>query len=169
MDATEIDREDERHNEASLYGENDEDESPDEDQLALMRRTAQHLHASPDRSKLMARILINHGADPRFAFLRGKWQREWNEVQHAISEEETRKKEETARQNQSNVLIGLTGYGESDDDGSDDERQTSLEKEQAHPIADNTFDEDVKKAARRERARLWTAQRRQALADSSKE
>ena len=64
---------------ADIWGGSDEE--PDEAQNMLMERTAAHLHASPDRARLAARILANHGADKRFAFMRGRWRRAWLRAQ----------------------------------------------------------------------------------------
>ncbi|KAG8986068.1 hypothetical protein FRB94_014011 [Tulasnella sp. JGI-2019a] len=47
-------------------------------QLDLMTRTAKHILSSPNPTQLESRILANHGMDPRFAFLRGRWKRRWD-------------------------------------------------------------------------------------------
>jgi hypothetical protein len=45
-----------------------------------MKKTAAHIASSPNAVQLEMRILANHGDDPRFAFLRGRWKRRWQEI-----------------------------------------------------------------------------------------
>ena len=91
---------------------------PDEPQMELMRRTAVHIDRAANDAQLRARILAHHGADPRFAFLRGRWSRAWAHAQAdahraAIVERETQS---------AGALGGLTGYGSgSEDDNEDDD------------------------------------------------
>ncbi|KAL5501109.1 hypothetical protein ACEPAH_9496 [Sanghuangporus vaninii] len=91
------------------------DEEPDAAQTLLMERTAAHLQTSPDRTRLTARILANHGADRRFAFLRGRWSRAWLRAKAKAAAAATQKedKEKTASRSQ---LTGLADYGDSDED-----------------------------------------------------
>ncbi|KAL5521985.1 hypothetical protein ACEPAF_1841 [Sanghuangporus sanghuang] len=91
------------------------DEEPDAAQILLMERTAAHLQTSPDRTRLTARILANHGADRRFAFLRGRWSRAWVRAKAKAAAAATQKedKEKTASRSQ---LTGLADYGDSDED-----------------------------------------------------
>lgn len=42
-----------------------------------MKKTAEHIAASPNPLQLELRILANHGGDERFEFLRGRWKSTW--------------------------------------------------------------------------------------------
>ena len=141
------------------------DEEPDEEQLALMQRTAAHLHSSPDRMRLAARILANHGADRRFAFLRGRWKHAWMRAQRTVEQEAARKME--SEKVMPAGLIGLSGYGESDGENSseDDASSTVADADRPQHPSVPTIDEEeeAKKEARRRRAREWALRRRQNL------
>ncbi|QRV81308.1 hypothetical protein RhiJN_09323 [Ceratobasidium sp. AG-Ba] len=67
-----------RRDEEEKWGGSDEE--PDDAQLELMTRTAVHILASPNPVQLEMRILANHGRNPKFAFLRGRWSRAWARV-----------------------------------------------------------------------------------------
>ena len=89
-----------------------------------MRRTASHIMSSPNAAQLEMRILANHGADPRFAFLRGRWSRAWRLTKGKLRlelEAERKRKEELAQKSSSATLGGLAGYGSSGEDDSEDE------------------------------------------------
>ena len=86
---------------------------PDEAQNDLMQRTAQHIQSSPNPAQLEMRILANHGADHRFAFLRGRWSRQWKAATDQARTKVLRRVEPAG-------LGGLAGYG-SDDDGANSE------------------------------------------------
>ncbi|KAH9974407.1 hypothetical protein BGW80DRAFT_179775 [Lactifluus volemus] len=88
------------------WGGSDE-EPPDETQIELMRRTASHVARATNDAQLRARILAHHGADPRFAFLRGRWARAWVRAQADARREVFAEREV---QN-AGALGGLTGYG----------------------------------------------------------
>jgi hypothetical protein len=160
--------------------------------MDLMRRTAAHTVRANNDAQLRARILAHHGADVRFAFLRGRWSHAWAlaqaEANRAVLEEE-REKAQNA-----DALGGLTGYGsgseddaEDDDDGDGDdavdgssdnvtERTQVLEgaagdgqatqEAQSEEVALRAAQE-----ARRAKAREWAEKRRaaKALADGEKE
>jgi hypothetical protein len=160
--------------------------------MDLMRRTAAHTVRANNDAQLRARILAHHGADVRFAFLRGRWSHAWAlaqaEANRAVLEEE-REKAQNA-----DALGGLTGYGsgseddaEDDDDGDGDdavdgssdnvtERTQVLEgaagdgqatqEAQSEEVALRAAQE-----ARRAKAREWAKKRRaaKALADGEKE
>ena len=85
---------------------------PDKVQKDLMQRTALHIQSSPNPAQLEMRILANHGADHRFAFLRGRWSRFW-EAMTDHARKETLKRDEPAG------LGGLAGYGSDDDSDAD--------------------------------------------------
>jgi len=85
---------------------------PDKVQKDLMQRTALHIQSSPNPAQLEMKILANHGADHRFAFLRGRWSRCWKATtDHARAE--FLKRDEPAG------LGGLAGYGSDDDSDAD--------------------------------------------------
>lgn len=134
--------------ETDIWGGNDEE--PDMAQNMLMERTAAHLHASPDRARLAARILANHGADKRFAFMRGRWRRAWLRAQ-AKAAAAAAKEEEKKKKGAGLESMGLGAYGDSDDDSEDEEPTEPIHGEQ---------DEAAKMEARRARAREWSAKRR---------
>ncbi|KAI0739354.1 hypothetical protein C8Q80DRAFT_1260916 [Daedaleopsis nitida] len=136
------------------------DEEPDDGQHELMRRTASHIFTSPNPAQLEMRILANHGADTRFAFLRGRWSRAWRLAKAKArleSDTEKKRKEDEAKQSASGGMGGLAGYGDSDEeeDGEAEDQDGSTEVS-----ATNTPDGDALKAARRARAREWAEKRR---------
>ncbi|KAI0739362.1 hypothetical protein C8Q80DRAFT_1111378, partial [Daedaleopsis nitida] len=95
------------------------DEEPDDGQHELMRRTASHIFTSPNPAQLEMRILANHGADTRFAFLRGRWSRAWRLAKAKArleSDTEKKRKEDEAKQSASGGMGGLAGYGDSDEE-----------------------------------------------------
>ena len=148
--------------------------------MELMRRTASHVLASPNAAQLEMRILANHGADPRFAFLRGRWSRAWRlaktKVRLELEEEKNR-----AREKKTDVVPGsrpaigaLAGYGDSDEDENEEET-TRDDAQSVHATADEKKGEvssdavdDAIKAARRARAREW-AEKRRALKESGED
>lgn len=110
-----------------------------------MKRTASHILSSPNAAQLEMRILANHGADKRFAFLRGRWSRFWKLTKGQISQEREQTKEAVG-------LGGLAGY--SSDESDSDPPPTVAE------------DENAIREARRARLREWSEKRRAAkLAD----
>lgn len=80
---------------------------PDEVQMALMKKTAGHIIASPNPVQFEMRILANHGEDSRFAFLRGRWPRVWKSLRAS-----------TTNSSKSTGTTGLVSY---DDSGEEDE------------------------------------------------
>lgn len=167
------------------------DEEPDEQQMDLMRRTAAHTVRANNDAQLRARILAHHGADVRFAFLRGRWSHAW-----ALAQAEANRAvlEEREKAQSTGALGGLTGYGSgSDDDAEDDDGggddnavdgssdnvtkctqvlEGAAEDGQATQEAQS---EEVTlratQEARRAKARQWAEKRRaaKALADQEKE
>ncbi|KAI0354392.1 hypothetical protein OH77DRAFT_1425959 [Trametes cingulata] len=154
------------------------DEEPDDVQLELMRRTASHVLASPNPAQLEMRILANHGADPRFAFLRGRWSRTWRLTKAQRRLELEADKNRAAKEKGASVsggpgIGGLAGYGDSDeseedaDDEGGDEPKAPPEPEKANTQSaegemENSATDDALKAARRARAREWAEKRRAA-------
>ena len=142
-----------------------------------MRRTASHVLSSPNPAQLEMRILANHGADRRFAFLRGRWSRAWRLAKgHAkLQLEKDKEKEETRP---AAALGGLGGYGDSDDEESASSPEANSKLPAFEPQQDvpsdataaanevNTVavDEETLKEARRARAKEWAAQRRAQMA-----
>jgi hypothetical protein len=146
------------------------DEEPDSQQKELMARTANHLASSPNAPQLEMRILANHGADPRFAFLRGRWKRAWA-LKKAQANEAGKGKEKIEVTPQP-LLGGLTGYGSGSDDESEDETTGVPEEADGHDDDshqrnkdDGGTDETVKEA-RRARAREWAERRRASKAQA---
>ncbi|KZT30199.1 hypothetical protein NEOLEDRAFT_1127116 [Neolentinus lepideus HHB14362 ss-1] len=145
----------------------DSDEEPDDAQRELMRRTAMHLSNSPNPAQLEMRILANHGADRRFAFLRGRWGRAWRTAKAGVRMEKEEKKE-------GGGLGGLAGYGDSDEDENsangegkpDTGKGAETGADKMSPSATEQVvigeDEEALKAARRAKAKEWAARRRAA-------
>lgn len=80
---------------------------PDATQAELIRRTAAHVTRAANDAQLRARILAHHGADARFAFLRGRWGRAWARAQVDARREVLAEREAQG----AGALGGLTGYG----------------------------------------------------------
>ena len=152
---------------------------PDEPQRELIRRTAAHILGSPNPAQLEMRILANHGGDPRFAFLRGRWGRAWRLAKGKFrleQEAEKRRKEDAAKPV---AMGGLAGYGSDSDEedeekdeaegagagvGGDAENTKDLfpRVEDPPPPLPNVISQDgeAAKAARRARAKEWAEKRR---------
>ncbi|TFK51341.1 hypothetical protein OE88DRAFT_1659283 [Heliocybe sulcata] len=153
-------------NEEEEWG--DSDEEPDEPQKDLMRRTAAHLSNSPNPAQLEMRILANHGADKRFAFLRGRWARAWRTVKARVRME----KEGGGKKGSGEAALGgLAGYGESDGDEDAEDKDDTVKvtdemvaKEGEGVVTEDAMKDDaeVLKAARRAKAKEWAAKRRTA-------
>ncbi|CAA7266780.1 unnamed protein product [Cyclocybe aegerita] len=138
------------------------DEEPDDTVKQLIERTAVHILSSPNSAQLEMKILANHGADKRFAFLRGRWSRAWN---LAKAKARLQKEKEKEKNDQKPPGMGLlAGYG-SDSDESGGEEDGDKEAE-AKPAAEGTatteVDEEAAKEARRKRLKEWTDKRRMA-------
>ncbi|KAH9916625.1 uncharacterized protein B0H18DRAFT_884683, partial [Fomitopsis serialis] len=142
------------------------DEEPDETERDLMRRTASHVLSSPNPAQLEMRILANHGADRRFAFLKGRWSRAWRLAKtHARMDKEQEQKAQPK-----SSLGGLAGYGgsdseaDSDSDRSGDDVEKTMRKSQTDEkpptMGSADVQDDEAKAARRVRAREWAEKRR---------
>lgn len=138
-----------------------------------MRRTATHILNSPNPAQLEMRILANHGADKRFAFLRGRWSRAWKITKGRIRLElEAARNKSVEKEGQKAGLGGLAGYGDSDasdedgDDKGDDgkgEVETKASEGGATPAM--LLSEEAVKEARRAKAKQWAEQRRAAKAN----
>ena len=152
-------------------------QKPDDAQRELMRRTASHIMSSPNAAQLEMRILANHGVDPRFAFLRGRWSRAWRLTKGKLRlelEADKKRKEEEVQRSSGATLGGLAGYGSSDDEdessAADVREDVSVKpivpSEKPPPTPEGPAkqqpDDDALKAARRARAREWAEKRRAA-------
>ncbi|KAJ3797311.1 hypothetical protein GGU11DRAFT_785416 [Lentinula aff. detonsa] len=139
------------------------DEEPEESQREIMRRTAKSIIASPNPAQLELRILANHGADARFAFLRGRWSRAWNTVKaHARVD----KLEQERKAASHSVGMGLVAdYSDSDEGGEEDEAHAEeTGKRQDRAMASTKSDDGTEvgaiQALRRARAKEWMASRK---------
>ncbi|KAI9428633.1 hypothetical protein H4582DRAFT_1829989 [Lactarius indigo] len=128
----------------------DSDEEPDAAQAELIRRTAAHVARATNDAQLRARILAHHGADARFAFLRGRWGRAWARAQADARREVLAEREAQG----AGALGGLTGYGRNDDSVQVVNTQALQEPEPEEPAARATQE------ARRAKAREWAQKRR---------
>ncbi|KAI6097060.1 hypothetical protein F5141DRAFT_1150797, partial [Pisolithus sp. B1] len=127
------------------------DEEPDETQKELLRRTAVYIISSPNPAQLEMRILANHGANKRLAFLRGRWSRAWKVAKELARQErrEARESERAEKPSGSSSLQGLmVGYGDSRESGDESSESEAAEDEAAD-----------RQRARRERAKEWSARR----------
>ncbi|KEP48534.1 hypothetical protein V565_122230 [Rhizoctonia solani 123E] len=137
----------------ALWGGSDEE--PDDAQANLMRRTAAHIRASPNPTQLEMRIFANHGADPRFAFLRGRWKRAWARVRQE-QEQETPPNTETKK----SVMGGLSTYAS---DSDSDQKSRGDEESDPHVVQEVSPEHDEMekvKAERRARAKEWARKRK---------
>lgn len=125
------------------------------------------LLSSPAPALLEIRILANHGADPRFSFLRkgGKWREVWEEIRRekpaAVVEEE--------REGGS----ALVAYGSSDEDeesGEDFEEAKEEEVEVEPTVVESasvgptngTGEDEDRRRKKAEKARVWAEKRKAA-------
>ncbi|CUA78509.1 hypothetical protein RSOLAG22IIIB_07123 [Rhizoctonia solani] len=137
----------------ALWGGSDEE--PDDVQANLMRRTAAHIRASPNPTQLEMRILANHGADPRFAFLRGRWKRAWVQMRQ---QQETPPNMELKK----SVMGGLSAYAsdsDSDQKSGDHEEPDRHVGQETSPELDDEMEKV--KAERRARAKEWARKRKE--------
>ena len=77
-----------------------------------MQCTAAHIMRASNPTQLEMRILTNHGADPKFAFLRGKWKLAWERYKAAAVVTKATPPGPSMTQG----LDGLGNYGQSDED-----------------------------------------------------
>ncbi|KAJ7641526.1 hypothetical protein FB45DRAFT_358980 [Roridomyces roridus] len=120
------------------------DEEPDEAQTELMKRTAKSIVATANPAQLEMRILANYGGDKRFAFLRGRWKAAW--IASKREAEKELQEEEAKRADTAGGLGTLADYGDSDEEGSEEQPQP----------------QDEALVARQERAKAWAESRRAA-------
>ncbi|PFH48530.1 hypothetical protein AMATHDRAFT_149751 [Amanita thiersii Skay4041] len=142
------------------------DEEPDDTQKGLMDRTAAHLISSPNPAQLEMRILANHGADGRFAFLRGRWSRAWRLIKSKarIQAEETTRAEVEASKQPLAGLTSLAGYGDSDDESGSGKEVEDKNETGPEARVDLANDDDMTMGiARRAKAKLWAQNRRRSI------
>lgn len=134
--------------------------------------------SSPNPAQLEMRILANHGADKRFAFLRGRWSRAWKTAKgHIRIEQEEEKRKRAEEETRQLGLGGLSGYGdseESDTEQSNEKSTNDYPPTKSEETVDDgavlvsavgappssTTEDDAVKEARRVRAREWAKKRR---------
>ena len=142
-----------------------------------MRRTAAHVVRATNDAQLRARIFAHHGADPRFAFLRGRWGRAWARVQAQAHRAMLAEREAEAQN--AGALGGLTGYGSGSEDDAEDEDASAGDdgdvtehapgsEDAPEPLQEADQSEDLalraSQEARRAKAREWAEKRRAAKA-----
>ncbi|KAG6808588.1 hypothetical protein H0H92_003639, partial [Tricholoma furcatifolium] len=118
------------------------DEEPTEPQSTLMNLTATHLLSSPNPIQLEARILANHGGDPKFAFLRGRWGRAW-----ALAKAKARAKAKAdaeAAKKREGGLGGLVGYGSGDSASASESENENENESSPADVKDGNVRVDVK-------------------------
>ncbi|TNY21727.1 hypothetical protein DMC30DRAFT_394291 [Rhodotorula diobovata] len=103
-----------------------------------MRRLDATLSSSPNPALLEMRILANHGADPRFAFLRpgargGRWREVWERMRRGerVGEEEGEEREEgdeRGKGKEGGGMAGLAAYGSSDEEEEDEVEEVAEAK-----------------------------------------
>ncbi|KAI6033579.1 hypothetical protein PISMIDRAFT_684521 [Pisolithus microcarpus 441] len=139
----------------------------DDTQKAHLRRTAVHIISSPNPAQLEMRILANHGADKRFAFLRGRWSRAWK-VAKELARQERRARESEQPDKPSGSSQGvIVGYGDSEGSGDEpsegeavEDEVVNLSKSRLRGSDGTSSDKTDRQKARRERAKEWSARRR---------
>lgn len=128
-------------------------------QAELMRRTARHVVTSPDSVLLEMRILANHGNDGRFAFLRGRWKHTWQRMK-AVAKAEAGGGREA--DNKPPTGLNLGDYGDSDEEQSEEDSGDAELRTRANsdsPTLPAVDPDEAAKAARRLRAKQWSAKR----------
>lgn len=131
---------------------------PEESQKEIMRRTARSLLVSPNPAQLEMRILANHGADVRFAFLRGRWSRAWKIVKARARAD---KAEEEVKKAVPKAAL-VADYGDSSDEGDESNIENEENEEAASTATEDTAEMEAAKELRRARAREWMKSRKSA-------
>jgi len=105
------------------------------------------------------RILANHGADKRFAFLKGRWSHAWLILKAKIraEREEKERKEEQQRKSGLGMLASYDSELDEDDRVSSEIEGHGVEGDNAK--VDKAVDE-TKKELRRQKAKEWAEKRR---------
>lgn len=79
--------------------------------------------SSPNPAQLEMRILANHGADKRFAFLRGRWSRTWRMIKEKARQEKIAHSAQSTQVSQTAGLSGLAAYGDSEEGSEESESE----------------------------------------------
>jgi hypothetical protein len=124
------------------------------------------------------RILANHGADKRFAFLRGRWGQSWKAIKAQTRMEMAKARVASSSKHVQGSLGGLEAYGDSDSDGDTvDEPVKEAKAEMRHSeggtlseglttqVGPSRESEEAIQEARRARAKEWARKRRALEAD----
>lgn len=127
-----------------------------------MHRTATHLLSSPNPAQLEMRILANHGADKRFAFLKGRWSHTWlvMKAKLRIEKEGKERKEKQEKEQGLGMLAGYDSGSNSDASselGESAENKVTSNEEKTNEQADS---DEMKKELRRQKAKEWAERRR---------
>jgi hypothetical protein len=122
--------------------------------MALMKKTAAHIAASPNPVQFELRILANHGADDRFAFLRGRWKKVWEDLKAPTLD--------PPKSAFSNASMGLVSYADSDGEGDESNHKEAGTIDT--PSTSNITNEAKLKAQRLARVKEWSRQRNEAKA-----
>jgi len=101
------------------------------------------------------RILANHGADKRFAFLKGRWSHAWLILKAKIRAE--REKKEQQKKSGLGMLASYDSELDEDDRVSSEIGENGVEQDDAK--VDKAVDE-TKKELRRQKAKEWAEKRR---------
>jgi hypothetical protein len=123
---------------------------PEASEMALMSKTAAYIVSSPNPVQLEMRILANHGGDPRFAFLRGRWKRAW----------ESAKESSKSRTSQASFSksSGLVSYDGGDEKSKDDDETLGRV---GNTLSQAAVDDARINAERRARVKEWSRKRKE--------
>lgn len=134
---------------------------PDDAQKELMYRTATHLLSSPNPAQLEMRILANHGADKRFAFLKGRWGRSWRlaKAKLRVEREERERKEKEEKEKKGLGILAGYDSGSSSEGGSPHREVMGDQPDEREGMTEGQ-DDEAKKEIRRQKAKAWTEKRR---------
>jgi hypothetical protein len=117
-----------------------------------MSKTAAYIVSSPNPVQLEMRILANHGGDPRFAFLRGRWKRAWESAKESS-------KSQTVLGSLSKSS-GLVSYDSGDENSKDND---DMLEGVGNTISPAATDDARIKAERRARVKEWSRKRKECL------
>ncbi|KAI9464093.1 hypothetical protein BJY52DRAFT_1202813 [Lactarius psammicola] len=129
------------------------DEEPGAAQMELMSRTAAHVARATNDAQLRARILAHHGADTRFAFLRGRWGRAWARAQTDARREVLAEREAQGAAEARARVSPVVGRGDDrDHPGGGDDGVRALAAQEPDPEGPTAR---TTQEARRAKAREW--------------
>lgn len=125
-----------------------------------MRRTAKSLLASPNAAQLEMRILANHGADPRFAFLRGRWSRSWQIVKARARADKLEEEQKIAVQTKAPTRGLVADYDDSDQSENGESGDPESEETKKETMSSSNVEVEAAQELRRARAKEWIASRK---------